>query len=345
MHSRENISSRCKIKKISEISKDKLFKFYQKIYPFRYKTLTENWKWWYRFDKNFAEPIILELEDKVIGQAAFLKNNIIIDDKKFPAIWFQDYAVLPEFIGMGLGKLLTKEWMKICPNQMAICSPYSFQVLKKFGWNFDFNTERLIRPLNYFKFIPILNKFNFNFLNAFPKFLIKNKFKDKTKIKPYNIDKNFNIISDSFEIKNSKILIKDLPRIDRDKNWLHWRIMECPYRKDIYFFEYENSFSLVHIYFTNKVKRMNILLNYSTENKSENKLNKLIINWALENNIDFIWAIHNDKTLNKFFPRIFNRPLKLATWSSSKLIMNGLKKGFDDLQGADSDIESSFYLE
>ena len=76
MHSKETILSKCKIKKISEISPDKLFNFYKKTYPDRFKSLTENWKWWYRFDKQFAEPLILLLEDKVIGQAAYLKNYI-----------------------------------------------------------------------------------------------------------------------------------------------------------------------------------------------------------------------------------------------------------------------------
>ena len=116
MHSKENIVSKCKINKISEISKEKLLPFYKKLYPERYKNLTENWKWWYRVDKNFAEPIILSLDDKVIGQAAFLVNNLIVSKKQIPAIWFQDYAVLPEFMGFGLGKLLTKEWMKECEN-------------------------------------------------------------------------------------------------------------------------------------------------------------------------------------------------------------------------------------
>ena len=82
MHSKDNILSKCKIKKISEISKDKLLNFYKKIYPTRFKNLTDNWKWWYRVDEKFAEPIILLLDEKVIGQAAFLKNDIIVNEKK-----------------------------------------------------------------------------------------------------------------------------------------------------------------------------------------------------------------------------------------------------------------------
>ena len=72
-------------------------------------------------------------------------------------------------------------------------------------------------------------------LNAFPRYLIKNKFNDKLQIKPYNISKNFKVISESFDKKKSQIITGDLPKIDRDINWLNWRLMECPYKKDIYF--------------------------------------------------------------------------------------------------------------
>ena len=76
-------------------------------------------------------------------------NATKASNKKIPAIWFQDYAVLPQFKGKGLGSFLCKEWMKICPNQMAICSPDSLRVLKKLGWKDNFETEiRIEEPLN-----------------------------------------------------------------------------------------------------------------------------------------------------------------------------------------------------
>ena len=345
MHSKDNILSKCKIKKISEIDSDKLFSFYKKIYPERFKSLTENWKWWYRVDKKFAEPIILLLDDKVIGQAAFLKNNIIVSNNKVPAIWFQDYAVLPEFMGHGLGKLLTKEWMKICPNQMAMCSPYSLRVLKKFRWNFNFETQRLIRPINYLKFLPIINKLNLNLMNSFLRFFIKRRFEDKINIKPYKLSENFNVISESFSQKKLPKASENYPIIDRDNSWLHWRLMECPYKKDIYFFEYKNSFSIVHIYFVNKIKRLNILFTYSTEQYEEIRLYKLITSWAINNNIDYVWAVHKNQDFKSIFPKIHNKSLRFASWSSYSSIHSIMQSGFCDLQGIDSDIESAFYIE
>ena len=345
MHSKDSILSKCKIKKISEVNSDQLFNFYKKTYPKRYKSLSENWRWWYRVDKKFAEPIILLLDDRVIGQAAFLRNNIIISNNKVPAIWFQDYAVLPEFIGLGLGKFLTKEWMKICPNQMAMCSPYSLRVLKKFEWNFNFETQRLIRPINYLKFFPIINKLNLNLMNSFLRFFIRKRFEDKINIKPYNLSENFNVILDSFSQKKLPKNFENYPLIERDNTWLHWRLMECPYKKDIYFFEYKNSFSIVHIYSVKKIKRLNVLFTYSTEHFEEIKLYKLMTSWAINNNIDYLWAIHKNQNFKSIFPRIHNKPLKFASWSSDNSIHNAMQSGFFDLQGIDSDIESAFFIE
>ena len=138
---------------------------------------------------------------------------------------------------------------------------------------------------------------------------------------------------------------ENLPKINRDESWLHWRLMECPYKKDIYFFEHNNSFSIVHIYFVKKIKRMNILFTYGINETNSLRLYKLIVNWALENNIDYIWAVHNNKNFKNFFPNIFNRPLRLATWSSDSSIMKNLQNGFDDLQAIDSDIESCYFVE
>ncbi len=345
MHSRDSISSKCKIHKISEVSKEKLSPFYKKLYPERYKSLTENWTWWYRVNKDFAEPIILSLDDKVIGQAAFLVNNLIVSNKKIPAIWFQDYAVLPEFMGTGLGKLLTKEWMKVCPNQMAMCSPYSLRVLKKFGWIDNFETKRLVRPINYLKFVPYANKLNLNLFNSAVRFFLKKRYAENDNIKPYNLSENFKVISDSFNLKKVPENNKDYAIINRDESWLNWRLMECPYKKDIYFFEYQNSFSIVHIYSVKKIKRLNILYTYSTDNSEENKIYKLITNWAINNDIDFVWAISKRKDLKNIFPKVYYRPLRFASWSSDSSIFSILKKGFLDLQGIDSDIESGFYVE
>jgi len=344
MLSKKDLLEKCKVQNITEINKERLSTFYKKIYPERYKSLTKNWQWWYRSAQNNSAPLILTLDNEVIGQAACLPTELLISGEKIQAIWFQDYAILPKFMGMGLGKLLSEKWMKLCPNQMAICSPYSLRVLKRLGWKENFETKRLARPINYLKFLPVIKDLNVNFLNAPLKFFLQAKFKDSKSIKPYQITANYNVIEESFNLRKEQ-KNEGFAKICRDEEWLSWRLIKCPYKKDIYFFNYNNNFAIVHIYSNKNFKRLNILYNYYTDQLEENKLFSLIVKWSLNNNIDFIWLINKNKKIQNIFPKIFNKPLRFASWSSDKNIFNTLKNGFSDLQGIDSDIESGLFVE
>ena len=119
---------RYKINKISEVKNDLLSEFYKKIYQKRHNSLTNNWRWWYRVGYNEFEPIVLLVDNKIIGHAGLLPIDLNILEKKIPAIWFVDYAILSKFQGKGYGQILTKEWMKICPNQITFCN--NFRVAK-----------------------------------------------------------------------------------------------------------------------------------------------------------------------------------------------------------------------
>ena len=344
MHFKGNLQVKYKIKKISEIDTDQLSDFYKKTYHHRYKSLTTNWRWWYRVGYNEHEPLILETDDKVIGQAAYLPTDLNILGNKIPAIWFVDYAILSEFTGKGLGKVLCKEWMKICPNQMAICSPYSLRVLKKIGWEENLSTQRLARPINISKFLPIIKKLKLNFLDNTIRYFIKKKYSRNTSINPFEINNNFKVINDSFKLKKIEKKI-EFAQIIRDEKWLHWRLMECPYKKDIFFFEYKNNFAIVHIFLVKNVKRLNVLHTYSTEDSQENELLVQIINWSLNNNIDLIWAINRKTDFENIFPKILNRPVQYACWSSDEKIFKILKNGLSNFHGIDSDNDTSLYIE
>ena len=343
MHFKSGLQVKYKINKISEIATDQLSEFYKKTYYKRYKSLTSNWRWWYRVGYNELEPLILSVDNKVIGQAAYLPINLNILGNIVPAIWFVDYAILPEFKGKGLGKIMYKEWMKICPNQMAICSDDSLRVLKKFGWKDNSATKRLARPINALNFLPIIKNFKLNFVNKTLRYLIKKKYNRNISINPYKISDNFKIIDDSFKLRKI-VKNNEFAEIIRDEKWLHWRLIECPYKKDIYFFEYKNNFAIVHIFYQ-YVKRLNILYTYSTDKLQENELYVQIMNWAINNDIDLVWAINRNTELKNIFPTIFDKPLKFAAWSLDEKILKILQNGLLDLQGIDTDTDSCLYVD
>ena len=344
MHFKSSLQVKYKINKISEIATDQLSEFYKKTYYKRYKSLTSNWRWWYRVGYSELEPLILSVDNKVIGQAAYLPTNLNILGNIIPAIWFVDYAVLPEFKGKGLGKILSKEWMKICPNQMAICSDDSLRVLKKLGWKDNYTTKRLARPISTLKFLPILKNLKLNFVNRTLRYFIKKKYSRNISINPYKISDNFKIIDDSFKLRKI-VKNNEFAEIIRDEKWLHWRLIECPYKKDIYFFEYKNNFAIVHIFLIENIKKLNILYTYSADKLQENELFVQIINWSINNNIDLVWAVSRNTDFENIFPKIFNRPLQFASWSSDEKIFKTLQNGLSNLQGIDTDNDSWEYAE
>ena len=120
--------------------------------------------------------------------------------------------------------------------------------------------------------------------------------------------------------------------------------MECPYKKDIYFFEYKNNFAIVHIFYQ-YVKRLNILYTYSTDKLQENELYVQVMNWAINNDIDLVWAINRNTELKNIFPTIFDKPLKFAAWSLDEKILKILQNGLLDLQGIDTDTDSCLYVD
>ena len=335
---------RYKINKISEVPKDELLTFYKKVYKKRYKTLANNWRWWYRSDYSEYKPIVLSVDNKIIGQAGLLPVDLDISGKKIPAIWFVDFIILDEFQGKGFGRILATEWMKICPNQITFCNDQSLKVFKKLGWKNNLLAKRLVKPINSFKFFPIIKKINLKLVNKFLKYFMKKKYNQSILTNPHALDKNFKIIQESFNIRKNK-KSDGIAEIIRDESWLRWRLMECPYKKDIYFFEYKNNFAIVHIFWSENIKKLNILYNYSTDKLENNDFFYQIINWSMNNDIDLVWAVNANAELENIFPKILNKSINFASWSSDQKTFEILQKGLSNPQGIDSDIDSSLYIE
>jgi GNAT superfamily N-acetyltransferase len=335
-----------KITKISDIEQSQLSEFYKKIYFDRHKSLINNWKWWYRFGYSKIEPLILSSNGKVLGQAGTQPIDLNINGKKVLATWFLDFSILPELRGKGLGKKLTKELMEQCPNLITFCNKNTLKIIKKFGWQDSFSIFRLARPINPLKFVPIVNKLKINFADGFFRNVIKKKFDYTKSIEPKKIENNFNAVRDSFKNRKSTNT-KNFPLILRDEKWLHWRLMECPYKKDIYFFEHKNNFSIVHIFSKKGVKRLNILFSYFTDQSCDSDILNSIMSWSIDNNVDLLWAIKGktEKSFEKIFPNKFKKPIIFSAWSSNENIFEALKNGLSNAEGIDSDIDSSMFAE
>jgi hypothetical protein len=325
---------------ISNVKKEDLHEFYNISFQDRNKILINNWKWIYRSGYLNYEPILLlNNKKKIIGQAALIPAKISYKDIIYPSVWFVDFVILKEFRGKGLGEYLTKQWMKICPNQITYCNDSSLKIFKKLGWQDSKTSKRIALPVNYLKFIPIIKKYNFTVLEKF--FLRKkeNKLNTIPLISPKLLIEDKNKIINFFSRK--KIISSDNLQILRDEDWFVWRFFDCPYNKNIYYFEYENNFTIVHIFKTNNIKRLNILYFFCTDYSKEDYLFLIIYKWALTNSIDLLWANSNDQNfinkLKEFFKVISAKPLTFASYSSDELINKALKNGINNICAADSD--------
>lgn len=313
--------SKFHIKKISEINKDQLLKFYQKSFHYD-KAVLDDFNWRYRKDFGSFEPLILIIDNQICGHAGLIPIDLKIKDKREKAIWFTDFYINKKYRFKGYGKLLTEEWMKICPIQITICNNESLRIFKKLKWRSNNKFVRRIELNNYFKILPVFRK-HIKTNN------IKNDF-NKLKL----IELNFTTIGKVIE-KNNQDLLKKSFGIIRDESWFKWRLTECPYRKNIYVFEYKSNYFITHLKLKNNFKILNIL--YSS-NDFSGDIKNIFSDFLKKNNIDFIAYVSKTQKLSDIiFP--WQKKLNFAYYTDEKFISNMINNQLTDVQLIDSDID------
>ena len=309
------------IKKISEISKEKLIKFYQNSFNYE-KPILDNYNWRYRSGFNEFEPLVLEVNHQICGHAGLIPVNLKVNNKVEKAIWFTDFYISSGYRSKGYGTELTKEWMKICPIQITLCNDQSLKIFKKFNWSVNNNFTRRIKFNTYLRIIPIFRRLNNNVHNQ--------KEFGKLKLEEPNNEIMTKIIETS-----EKNLSKKSIGLIRDEDWFKWRIIDCPYKKNILFFSFESSFIIANVKIKNNLKILNII--YST-NPINNDITDLFLNFAKKNNINYLSYISIEKKIfDTFLP--WERKLNFAFYSREKSTSDLLDKKLDNIQFVDSDID------
>ena len=132
-----------------------------------------------------------------------------------------------------------------------------------------------------------------------------------------------------------------MPEVVRDDEWLNWRLIECPFGKNIHFFEYKENFAIVHVFISENIKRLHILYAYYLNRSEEEILFRSIFKWSLNNSVDLIWANSNNSEIirkfEKILPNRFTKSMHFASKSSNKIVHEKLKLGLSNSQGIDSD--------
>ena len=308
------------IKKITEINKDKLVEFYKKSLQFE-NGVIENFNWRYRLGFNDYEPLVLIINNEICGHAGLIPTKIKINNMIHNAIWFTDFFINKNYRSKGYGKLLTEEWMKICPIQITLCNEKSLRVFRKYNW---VNSKKFIRKV----------KFN-NYLNIIPKFkniTYSNNYKDVENLKYLELSNS--TMSKIIEI-NDYNQIQQTSGILRDENWFKWRLIDCPYKKDIYILKIREQYLVVHLRFKKNLKILNLI--YSTSDITP-EITNVLLKFLKKNKIDLFAFISNKKG---FFDSLMpgQKKLNFAFYSKDKNILDYLNKDFNDLQYIDSDLD------
>ena len=311
--------SKFHIKKVSEIDKKKLLKFYQESFNFRSND-PDILNWRYRLGFKSFEPLVLEVNDEICGHAGLIANDLKIKDKIKTGIWFTDFYVKEKYRSLGYGKLLTKEWMKICPIKITLCNDQSLKIFKRMNWSYNNKFLRKIKITNLLNFIPIFKKSKELEINI-------NNLGD-LKLKDTNNHTISRLANESEKLLSEKSL-----GIVRDENWFKWRVLDYPDKKNIFIFRYIDTNIIAEIKVKNSFKILNII--YVSKPIKIN-LSNLFSNFAKNNKINFISFISEKKKLfNINSP--WKRKLNFAFFVDDSSIENLINE-FDNIQYIDSDI-------
>jgi hypothetical protein len=309
------------IKKISEIDIKKLIQFYQVSFQYE-KSILDNYQWRYRSKFNEFEPLILIIDNQICGHAGLIPIDLKINDKRQKAIWFTDFYIASEQRSKGYGKLLAEEWMKICPIQITICNDQSLKVFKKLNWSNNNSFVRRLKIYNYLNIVPAFRRPNGSSF-------IKDDLQD-LKLE----ELNNKTIAKMADLSEHNLLKKSVGLI-RDENWFKWRILDCPYKKDIYIFKFKENFIVTHIKLKNNLKILSIL--YSSQPITSSII-KLFSKFSKKNSVDYLSYISNEKKIFDFFLP-WQRKLNFACNTENRSDTNVLNKSYDDIQFLDSDID------
>ncbi len=308
------------INKITEINRDKLINFYQKTFNFE-KPVLENYEWRYRSGYCNYESLALTIDNQICGHAGLIPVKFKINEKVETAIWFTDFFISPDYRSKGYGKFLTEAWMKICPTQITLCNNESLKVFKKLKWSYNNNFVRKIKFYNFHTILPILR--------ANKKFEISSTSFGKLKLETQNFKTIENII-----LIEQKNFAKKKVGVVRDENWFKWRVLECPYKKNIFIFSYENNYFITNVKTKNNLKILNLI--YSTS-PIKNDLLKLFNPFVKENKIDYLSYISKEDRVNINTP--WKKKINFAFFSNEKFIKDEIENYLDDIQYIDSDID------
>lgn len=309
--------------------------FYKESFGERAEFLSKHWKWVYRAGwLANAEPVVVVEGPRVVGHAGVIPGRLRLGGRVEPAIWFVDYALSPEKRGLGLGKALALEWMKLCPNRLTFCNEASMRVFVGLGWTRKDDTACRFLPLELASAAKprgALFRLAAAVADAPYGAALDAMLKSAPDLTPELLDERTPRL---FELTAARGCA-----VERDAEWARWRFLESPWKDDYRLFKLEGAFVAVRGFVYKGRRRLHVAYASSGAPSTLSRLLRGVAKWGRAHEADWLWAETNDPLLLGAAQRILpgRYPAPFA-WHSDDIGTRALlSQSALPLQAADAD--------
>ena len=330
------------IRNASTIEHGAMNRFYASAYPDRATFLSEHWRWLYRLGRfPGIEPLVLMDGERVVGQAGVIPLMLSRLGKTTPAMWFVDFAILPEFQGKGHGKALTEAWMAQCPDRITFCNERSIEVFRKFGWKERSDASALTQPLELAA--PLRRRFGP--LGAALGTVLSAPARAYLRARTYGAPV---LTTNPLPLDSGGLaeLLDDATaatRVVRDADWVRWRLLENPRRAEHVLASAGGVSAVFRLFNSLGRKRAHLLHIGRGPDAARTAMIKAFTRWALDQDVDDLWLATDDETLLAAAAPLLTRRHRMRfAWHSADSAVAGVLAGRLPTQGIDSDHDLMF---
>lgn len=330
------------IRKASTILGSVMSRFYGDAFPQRAEFLSQHWRWLYRLGRfPGIEPLVLVEGERVVGHAGVIPLMLSRLGREAPAMWFVDFALLPEYQGKGHGKALTEAWMAQSPDRVTFCNERSIQVFRKFGWKERFDACVLSQPL---ELGAPLGRYGGaaaaagRLIGPAWRAWLRARCSGAPALETAPLPLDAGGLAERFAEPAA-----EGTRVVRDAEWFKWRLLENPRREEHLLASAAGVNAVLRLFKSRGRRRAHLLHVGPGPAPARAALVKAFARWALDQGADDAWAAASEPALLAACAPLFSRrhPLRFA-WHSDDAAVSAALSGPLSTQGIDSDHDLMF---
>jgi hypothetical protein len=329
MRENEELLSKIRICRSTEVPEGALIDFYDRMFPQKSDLMSRSWKWLYRIEQfdDVQPPLVAVLDGAVIGQVAQVPVLLTDGDREQLAVWGVDYGVLPEYRRCGIGFQINEMWMQQYPIYLADCTPASYRIVLKQGWTPRQTTYDLKLPLRLESLSRTRRGLKYKTMTASGPLwkplcrlmtMARSPGRGHISCRPLVPD----------DLKNWSLLRypgndMGVVHVARRFDFMRWRLLESPLAEQYRLIKMDNSpvVAIIRTRLREGVKQL-LVLALSGHIAGPGDLRRFfhgLVRWAFQNGADVIRMVTSDPILlalgRRWFP--FKRPLRFAYFCQS----------------------------